>query len=183
MVWLHLVTPLPIRVSGFSTCRLRLTLFLFWDLSNRIGPQARRRNFLGRFYGGRNEISCMLCCKRVMSTREPVNSTSKFSSAGTCKKYRCIIDSGTASRRKIMKKIWLTEYSIRVSPCMHEMQRGTRLACMVVWAGQLSQRSCWQPNMAEWRRDARPSGPSAGHKPLCVSNGHHVCSAKANPHH
>ena len=30
------------------------------DLSNRIGPQARRRNFLGRFYGGRNEISCMI---------------------------------------------------------------------------------------------------------------------------
>ena len=27
MVQLHLVTPLPIRVSGFSTCRLRLTLF------------------------------------------------------------------------------------------------------------------------------------------------------------
>ena len=29
MVWLHLVTPLPTRVSGFSTRRLRLTLFLF----------------------------------------------------------------------------------------------------------------------------------------------------------
>ena len=60
MVWLHLVTPLPIRVSGFSTCRLRLTLFLFWDLSNRIGPGNRSRNFLGRFYGGRNEISRMI---------------------------------------------------------------------------------------------------------------------------
>ena len=79
-------------------------------------------------------------------------------------------------------KIWLTEYSIRVSPCMHEMQRGTPLACPLVWAGQLSQKSFWQSNMPEWRRDARPSGPSAGHKPLCVSNGHHVCSAKANPH-
>ena len=53
MVWLHLVTPLPIRVSGFSTCRLRLTLFLFWDLSNRIGPGVCRRNLLGRSYGGR----------------------------------------------------------------------------------------------------------------------------------
>ena len=29
--------------------------------------------------------------------------TSEFSSAGTCKKYRRTIDSGTASRRKIMK--------------------------------------------------------------------------------
>ena len=79
-------------------------------------------------------------------------------------------------------KIWLTEYSIRVSPCMHEMQRGTRLACMLVWAGQLSQRSCWQPNMPEWRRDAAPPGPSAGHKPPCVSNGQHVCSAKPKVH-
>ena len=33
--------------------------------------------------------------------REPGNR--KFSSAGTCKKYRRTIDSGTASRRKIMK--------------------------------------------------------------------------------
>jgi hypothetical protein len=66
--------------------------------------------------------------------REPGNR--KFSSAGTCKKYRRTIDSGTASRRKIMKnityRVLVLEYSIRVSPCIHEMQRGTRLACMLV---------------------------------------------------
>ena len=60
MVWLHLVTPLPSRVLGFSTCRLRLTLFLFRDLLNRIGTGVRHRNFLGRFYGGRNEITCVI---------------------------------------------------------------------------------------------------------------------------
>ena len=122
---------------------------------------------------------CVYCT--VMQTRYVNLGTSKFSSAGTCKKYRCTIDSGTASNRKSWK-IWLTEYSIRVSPCMHEMQRGTRLACMLVWAGQLSQRSCWQPNMPEWRRDARPLGPSAGHKPPCISNGHHVRSSKPKVH-
>ena len=52
MVRLHLVAPMPIRVSWFSTCRLRLTLFLLWDLSNRIGSY-RIGNLLGRFYGGR----------------------------------------------------------------------------------------------------------------------------------
>jgi hypothetical protein len=35
--------------------------------------------------------------------REPGNR--KFSSAGTCKKYRRTIDSGTASNRKIMKNM------------------------------------------------------------------------------
>ena len=72
----------------------------------------------------------------------------------------------------------LNKYSIRDSRCMHGMQRGNRLACMRVWAGQLFQRSCWQPNMPEWRHDAGPPGPSAGHKTLSVSNGHYVCSAK-----
>jgi hypothetical protein len=36
--------------------------------------------------------------------------------------------------------------------------------------------------MAEWRCDAGPSGPSAGHKPLCFSNGHHVRSPKPKVH-
>ena len=62
--------------------------------------------------------------------------------------------------------------------CMHGMQRGNRLACMRVWVGQLSQRSYWQPNMAEWRHDAGLPGPSTGHKTPCLSNGHHVFSAK-----
>jgi hypothetical protein len=35
--------------------------------------------------------------------RKPGNR--KFSSAGTCKKYWCTIDSGTASNRKIMKNM------------------------------------------------------------------------------
>ena len=39
----------------------------------------------------------------VLQTRYVNPGTSKFSSAGTCKKYRRTIDSGTASRRKIMK--------------------------------------------------------------------------------
>ena len=67
---------------------------------------------------------------------------------------------------------------IRDSPCMHEMQRGNRFACMRVWAGQLLQRSCWQPSMPEWHHDTGPPGPSAGHKPPYVSNVHYVCSAK-----
>ena len=43
----------------------------------------------------------VLCCQLAY-----VNpGTSKFSSAGTCKKYRRTIDSGTASNRKIMKNM------------------------------------------------------------------------------
>jgi hypothetical protein len=48
-----LYAPVSTRVSGFSACRLRLTLFLFRDLSNRIGPVSCSWNLLGRFYGGR----------------------------------------------------------------------------------------------------------------------------------
>jgi hypothetical protein len=117
----------------------------------------------------------------MLQTRYVSPGTSKFSSAGTCKSTGVQLILVLPQTEKSWK-IWLTEYSIRVSPCMHEMQRGTRLACMLVWAGQLSQRSCWQPNMPEWRRDAGPAGPSAGHKPSCFSNGHHVRSSKPKVH-
>jgi hypothetical protein len=113
----------------------------------------------------------------VMSTREPVNSAVPVSVKSTG--VQCIL---VLPRTEKSWEIWLTEYSIRDSPCMHEMKHGTRLACMLVWAGQLSQRSCWQPNMPEWRHDAGPPGPSAGHKPPCVSNGHYVFSAKPKVH-
>jgi hypothetical protein len=78
----------------------------------------------------------------------------------------------------------MQRYTYSRNPLHHACMRcsGARLACMLVWAGQLSQRSCWQPNMPEWRRDAGPPGPSAGHKPLCVSNGQHVRFAKPNVH-
>ena len=41
----------------------------------------------------------------VLATRTVNPETSEFSSAGTCKKYRRTIDSGTASNRKIMKNM------------------------------------------------------------------------------
>jgi hypothetical protein len=126
---------------------------------------------------GMDPNETILCCKRVMSTREPVNSAVPIPVKSTGVQMILVLPQTEKSW-----KIWLTEYSIWVSACMHEMQRGTRLACMLVWAGQLSQRSCWQPNMPEWRRDAGPSGPSAGHKPPCFSNGHHVCSSKPKVH-
>jgi hypothetical protein len=36
--------------------------------------------------------------------------------------------------------------------------------------------------MPEWRPDAGPPGPSAGHKPPCVSDDHYVRSVKPNLH-
>jgi hypothetical protein len=47
-----------------------------------------------------------LCTHRVavLQTRYVDPGTGKFSSAGTCKKYRCTFYSGTASDRKILKK-------------------------------------------------------------------------------
>ena len=119
----------------------------------------------------------MLCCKLVMWTRKPVNSAVPVPVKSTGVQFILVLP-----RTEKSWKIRLTEYSIRDSPCMHGMQRGNRLACMRVWAGQLSQRSCWQPNMPEWRRDAGPPGPSAGHKTPCVSNGYHIFSAKHNLH-
>ena len=116
---------------------------------------------------------CMLCCKLAYVNPETV----KISSAGTCKStgIQFIL---VLPRTEKSWKIRLTEYSIQDSPCMHAMQRGSRFACMRVWAGQLSRRSCWQPNMPEWRHDAGPPGPSAGRKLTSVSNGRYVCFAK-----
>jgi hypothetical protein len=61
MVWLHLVAPLPIRVSGFSICRLRLT-FLFSEIRRiaSVGYAAAEICSGGSMdYGGRNKIPCM----------------------------------------------------------------------------------------------------------------------------
>jgi hypothetical protein len=49
----------------------------------------------------------------------PVKSTS----------VQCIL---VLPRTEKSRKFVLTEYSVRDSSCMHEMQRGTRLACMLV---------------------------------------------------
>jgi hypothetical protein len=54
-----------------------------------------------------------------MRTRKPVNIAVP---AGTSRKYRCIIDFGTASDRKSWK-IWLTEYSSTRSGIHHACMR------------------------------------------------------------
>ena len=47
----------------------------------------------------------MLHAISVLATRTVNPGTGEFSSAGTCKKYRRTVDSGTASNRKIMKNM------------------------------------------------------------------------------
>ena len=122
--------------------------------------------------------SCRTRSMSVLQTGicEPGNR--KFSSAGTCKKYRRTIDSGTASRRKIMKNADLPS-----------TRSGFHHACMRCSAGL--DLHAWSYELASCLKGAAGSkicqsgaampdrlAPLAGHKPPCVSNGQHVFSAK-----
>ena len=70
----------------------------------------------------------------VLPTEYVNPETGKISSAGTSKKYRRTVYSGTASDGKIMKN---TSYRVldpgfTMHACVHAMQRGNRFACMRV---------------------------------------------------
>ena len=75
----------------------------------------------------------------MLQTRYVNPGTSKFSSAGTCKKYRRTIDSGTASNRKIMKKYDLpsTKFSTR-SGFHHARMRCSAGLDLHAWSYELA---------------------------------------------
>jgi hypothetical protein len=75
----------------------------------------------------------------------------KFSSAGTCKKYRCTIDSGTASNRKIIKNM---TYRVLDSGFYHACMRCSVGLDLHAWSYELASCLKGAPGSQIWQRGA-----------------------------
>jgi hypothetical protein len=120
----------------------------------------------------------------VLEKRHVDQETGKFHSTGTSKKYPRTVYSGSVSDRKVMKKYDLPSTRSGIHHACMRCIAGIELhACMYELASCFKGAAGSQNNMPEWCRDAGPPGPFVGRKPPCVSDGHHVCSAKQKAHH